>query len=108
MRFLPGDSARAPLESQPIATATAGGAPEAVVSSPRERSRRNQIAISFLLLALVIVLACVLIWVLKREANQAPVEKKTAAVHREFTQVFAMSISHIRINAHPRVGALEL
>ena len=92
----------------PIATATAGGAPEAVVSSPRERSRRNQIVISFLLLALVIVLACVLIWVLKREANQAPVEKKTAAVHREFPQVFAMSISHIRINAHPRVGALEL
>jgi hypothetical protein len=73
-------------------------APEVAVASQRERSRRMQIVISLLLLGLVVLLAGVLIWVLKREADKAPIEKK-AAVHRaEFNQVVAMT----------RVGALEL
>jgi hypothetical protein len=71
--------------------------PEVAVTSHRERSRRNQIVISLLLLGLVVLLAGILIWVLKREADKAPVEKKAAVDRAEFNQVVAMA----------RVGALE-
>lgn len=93
--------------SPPIVAAPVGVAPEAVLPSPRERSRRNQMVISLLLLALVVLLAGVLVWVLKREANQTPVEKKSAATHRESHQVFAMASSGLLMSAHPRVGALQ-
>ena len=68
-----------------------GVAPEAVVTFAAERSRRNQMVISIVLLALVIVLAGVLIWVLRREANQTPVEKTTRSEAARFHQVFAMA-----------------
>jgi hypothetical protein len=93
--------------SPPIVVVPVGVAPEAVLPSPRERSRRNQMVISLLLLALVVLLAGVLIWVLKREVNQTPVEKKSAAAHGEFHQVFAMASSGLLMSAHPRVGALQ-
>jgi hypothetical protein len=54
------------------------------------------------------VLAGVLIWVLKREANQTPVEKTTAVNEGEFPQVFAMSSIGSMMSSHPRVGALDL
>jgi hypothetical protein len=95
------------LAVTPTVAVPPGIAPEAVLPSPRERSRRNQIVISLLLLALVVLLAGVLIWVLKREVNQIPVEQKAAADHKEFHQVFAMSSSSLNTSAHPRVGALE-
>jgi hypothetical protein len=52
--------------------------PEPEYISQRERSRRNQITISLLLLALVVLLAGVLIWVLKRDISQTPAGKTTA------------------------------
>ena len=91
----------------PIAAVPVGVPPEAILASPRERSRRNQIVVSLLLLVLVVLLAGVLVWVLKREVNQTPVEKKTAAAHREFNHAFAMTSGGLRMSAHPRVGALE-
>jgi hypothetical protein len=45
----------------------------------RDRMRRMQLLMSVLLLTLVLVLGGVLIWVLKREAANAPVEKEPAA-----------------------------
>jgi hypothetical protein len=92
----------------PIVAAPVEVTPEAAVASQRERTRRNQIVISLLLLALVVVLAGVLIWVLKREVHQAPVEKATAAARREFDQSFATANNGFLMNMHPRVGALEL
>src|SRR5215210_2124144 len=49
----------------PAAVEPVGVAPVAIHPSLRERSRRNQIVISLLLLALVVLLAGVLIWVLQ-------------------------------------------
>ena len=80
---------------------------EAAVPSQRERSRRNQIVISLLLLGLVVLLAGVLIWVLQREVNQTQLEKKTAAAHGESNRVFALASSGLLMTAHSRVGALE-
>jgi hypothetical protein len=71
--------------------------PEVATTSQRERSRRNQIVISLLLLGLVVLLAGILIWVLNREVDKAPIEKKAAADRSEFNQVVAMT----------RVGALQ-
>jgi hypothetical protein len=51
--------------------------PEPAYISQRERSRRNQITISLLLLALVVLLAGVLIWVLTRDVSQTPAGKTT-------------------------------
>jgi hypothetical protein len=82
-------------------------APDAAVPSQRQRSRRNQILISLLLLGLVVLLAAVLVWVLKREANQTPVEKKAASAYGQFDQLFAMSSDDLLITAHSRVGALD-
>jgi hypothetical protein len=45
----------------------------------RDRMRRMQLLMSVMLLTLVLVLGGVLIWVLKREAANAPVEKEPAA-----------------------------
>jgi hypothetical protein len=45
----------------------------------RDRMRRMQLFMSVMLLTLVLVLGGVLIWVLKREAANAPVEKEPAA-----------------------------
>jgi hypothetical protein len=74
----------------------------------RGRSRRNQILISLLLLGLVVILAGVLVWVLKREANQSPpVEKKAASAHGQFDPVFAMTGDDLVMTTHSRVGALD-
>jgi hypothetical protein len=82
--------------------------PEAAVPSPRARSRRNQIVISFLLLGLVVLLAGVLIWVLQRDSNQTPVEKKSAVDHGEANHSVAMASSGLLMTAVSRVGALKL
>jgi hypothetical protein len=82
-------------------------APDAAVPSQRERSRRNQILISLLLLGLVILLAGVLVWVLKREANQTPVEKKAASTDGPSDKLFAMTGRDLRSSAHPCVEALH-
>jgi hypothetical protein len=82
--------------------------PVAAIPSPRERSRRNQVVISLLLLGLVVLLAGVLIWVLQRDANQTPAEKKAAEVHGESNQVVAIASSGLFVTAHSRVGALKL
>ena len=66
------------LSMQQPVVAPSTGVAAAVAPLPRERGRRNQVLISVLLLALVIVLAGVLIWVLKREASKAPAEKAPA------------------------------
>ena len=79
--------------------------PVAAVPSQRERSRRNQIVVSLLLLGLVVVLAGVLIWVLKREMNQTPVEKKETAVSgREFQLALAMTGFDSITNSHSQAG----
>jgi hypothetical protein len=82
--------------------------PQAAVPSQRERGRRNQIVISLLLLGLVVLLACVLIWVLQRDVNQTPPEKKAAEVHGEFNRVVAIASSGLLLTTHSRVGALKL
>jgi hypothetical protein len=82
--------------------------PEVAIPSPRERSRRNQIVISLLLLGLVVLLAGVLIWVLQRDANQTPVEKKAAVVYGESNQVVSIARGQLLVTAHSRDGALEL
>ena len=46
--------------------------PDAAYNLRRERNRRNQIKIAMALCALVIVLAIVLIWVLRRNASPTP------------------------------------
>lgn len=89
-----------------IVAGPAGVAPDVVVPS-RERSRRNQMVISLLLLGLVILLAGILIWVLRREVNQTPVEKTTTVDRGEFHQAFAMVSGGFPISSHSRVGALE-
>nr|ALS90708.1 Cbb3-type cytochrome oxidase component FixQ [uncultured bacterium] len=89
-----------------IVAGPVGVAPDAVVPS-RERSRRNQMVISLLLLGLVILLAGILIWVLRREVNRTPVEKTSAVDHGEFHQVFAMASGGFPMSPHPSVGALE-
>jgi hypothetical protein len=66
-------------------------APEPAYISQRERSRRNQIIISLLLLALVVFLAGVLIWVLTRDVSQTPAGKTTMIDRREFRPVFAIA-----------------
>jgi hypothetical protein len=65
--------------------------PEPAQTSQRERSRRNQIIISLLLLALVVFLAGVLIWVLTRDASQTPAGTTTMIDRREFQPVFAIA-----------------
>jgi hypothetical protein len=80
-------------------------APAAAISSQRERSRRNQILISLLLLALVVLLAGVLIWVLQREVSQAPAEKESAVIREKIDQVFVMTNRELLMSTHPRVGA---
>jgi hypothetical protein len=85
--------------------APSAAAADAAIPSPGLRSRRNQILISLLLLGLVVVLAGVLVWVLKREVNQTPVEKKAAFTHGRFEPLFAMSSSDLLETAHPCVGA---
>jgi hypothetical protein len=91
----------------PIVATPGETTPETVVVSKRERSRRNQIIISLLLLGLVILLAGVLVWVLKREVTQAPVEKTTAVDRAEVEHVFAVAGSGSLPSTFPRVGALE-
>jgi hypothetical protein len=85
----------------PIAVAADAAVPQ------RERSRRNQILISLLLLGLVVLLAGVLVWVLKRDVSQTPVEKKTASAHGQFNPAFAMTSVDLLMTAHSRVGALD-
>jgi hypothetical protein len=85
----------------PIAVAADAAVPQ------RGRSRRNQILISLLLLGLVVLLAGVLVWVLKREVNQTPVEKKTASAHVQFDQLFAITSNNLLVTSHSRVGALD-
>jgi hypothetical protein len=74
----------------PIVTGPVGVAPDAVYPSPRERNRRNQIIISLMLLALVVLLAGVLIWVLKRDVSQTPAEKTTSKLRIDFLHDVAM------------------
>lgn len=54
----------------------AHASPDASYPVRRGSGRRNQILVSLLLLAVVIVLAGVLIWVLKREGSPPPAEKE--------------------------------
>lgn len=91
----------------PIVVGPVGVALDAVYPSPRERSRRNQIIISLLLLALVVLLAVVLIWVLKRDVNQTPVEKTTSKVRIDFLHAVAMDGGGFSMNAHSRAGAAK-
>jgi hypothetical protein len=81
--------------------------PVSASSSDRDRSRRNQILVSLLLLALVVLLAGVLIGVLQREVNQAPVEKESTVNREELGQAFAMRSRESPITMHPRDGALK-
>jgi hypothetical protein len=79
--------------------------PVAAVPSQRERSRRNQVVVSLLLLGLVVVLAGVLIWVLKREMNQTPVEKKETAVSEgEFRHALVVTGFDSITNSHSHAG----
>src|SRR3954466_6658715 len=66
---------------------------EAALPYQRERSRRNQIIISMFLLVLVILLAGVLVWVLKRDVTQPPAEKTTARDLGELNPIFANTSS---------------
>jgi hypothetical protein len=83
-------------------------AQDAKVSSPRERTRRNQILISFLLLGLVVVLAVILVWVLKRNVTPPPEEKKAAAVDVEANHLAAITSNSCSKTADPHFEALEL
>src|SRR5262245_50822769 len=69
---------QSPIQPDPASTS-----PDAAYPLQRARGRRNQVLVSLLLLALVIVLAGVLIWVLKREPSPVPADKagKTTAVN---------------------------
>lgn len=77
----PESLAKAPVTIEPTA-------PESAATkyvAHRARSRRNQLAITIVLLTAVIVLAVVLIWVLRRGASQA--SSATAAAARLASQV---------------------
>ena len=84
----------------PIVAGPVGVTPEAVYPTPTGRSRRNQIIISLLLLALVVLLAGILIWVLRRQTHQLPVEKTTAAELGESYQHRAVISSDFSTRAH--------
>jgi hypothetical protein len=86
--------------ASPIVVGAAGVKPEAVYPTPIGRSRRNQIIISLLLLSLVVLLAGILIWVLRRQTNQLPVEKTAAAALSESFQHLAMISSGFSTRAH--------
>jgi len=73
---LPASILGVPSSVQPTG---AEASPDAGYPSQRGPSRRNQILVSLLLLVLVIVLAGVLIWVLKREGTSVPAEKEKKA-----------------------------
>jgi hypothetical protein len=60
----------------PVQPAAADASPDAPYPLRRGSGRRNQVLVSLLLLAVVIVLAGVLIWVLKREGSAPPAEKE--------------------------------
>jgi hypothetical protein len=91
----------------PTVSGATGVTPEVAIPLQRERTRRNQIVISLLLLALVVLLAGVLVWVLKRDVKQTPVEKTTTAYRGASNQVLAMASGSLLISEHSRVGALE-
>jgi hypothetical protein len=57
---------------------------------------------------LVVLLAGVLIWVLQRDVNQTPVEKKAAVDRREDNRSVAIASSGLHMTAVSRVGALKL
>ncbi len=63
-----------------IVAEPAAAAPELKYVAHRQRSRRNQLTIAVALLVAVIVLACVLIWVLRRGSGQS-----AAAMHHRLT-----------------------
>lgn len=60
------------------------GAPESTYDSQRERTRRNQMLMAVALLFVVVILAGILFWVLKRSASPSPaiepVPEKSASV----------------------------
>jgi hypothetical protein len=91
----------------PIVAGPVGVSPEAASPSPRQRSRRNQLVISLSLLVLVVLLAGILIWVLKRQTNQPPVEKTTAVAREEFHQEFAMIGSRFPTGSHAHAGVIK-
>jgi hypothetical protein len=93
------------VAAPPIVVGPVGARPEAVYPAPIGRSRRSQIVISLLLLALVVLLAGILIWVLRRQTNQLPVEKTTAVLRSEFNQGLAMLGSGFSTRAHSCAGA---
>ena len=87
----------APIQVQPAA-----------VPLQRERTRRKQVVISLLLLGLVLVLAAVLVWVLKRQVNQTPVNKEETAVHKDGSApMIVMAGSDSQPALQLRTGALE-
>jgi cytoskeletal protein RodZ len=78
---LPDSIIAATTPSVAIAPAVTG-APEPTYDRQRENTRRNQMLMALALLFVVVVLAGVLIWVLRRSATQVPpaepaVEKTT-------------------------------
>lgn len=83
--------------------------PESAALFSRGRSRRNQLLVSLLLLGLVVILAGILVWVLKRSINeQSPLEKKAAAIRPHANQmhrVVAVNISNFK---NLRVGAQKI
>jgi hypothetical protein len=88
-----------------IVAGPAGVAPDAINATPRSRTRRNQILISLMLLALVVLLAGILVWVLQRQVNQLPVEKTAAVDRGESSQRSEMVGSGLSTNAPLRAGA---
>jgi hypothetical protein len=90
----------------PLVTAPADVTSEAAIPLQRDRTRRNQVIISLLLLVLVLLLAGVLIWVLRRDLNKAPDENKTAVAHREHNRVLEIGIN-APLASDSRVEALK-
>ncbi len=97
------------LPVQPSLTAAPPIIESTDIASPKATPRRfNQVVISFLLLILVIVLAGVLAWVLKREANREPVEntEKAAASCAPSGDSYRLSIPMCSIDSsHLVLGA---
>lgn len=82
-------------------------AKNASVPLHRSPNRRNQILISLLLLALVVLLAGVLVWVLQREVNQTPSEKTAAVARKTLVPGVAIVSSRLFPSVYRRDEALE-
>jgi hypothetical protein len=73
------DSIIAATAASAAITPQVAGAPEPAYDPQRERTRRNQMMMAVSLLFVVVVLAGILIWVLKRGASPAPTSEPEPA-----------------------------